>query len=141
MTGVPRGSSTRRHGSNTTRQASECCIKFDYSKKVEYAIRCQRRCFTIRLVRGKKRISRRYRDRAHSIGRIWLLWIRIEQAKQLEQLVLNRTATALADSVCHLLILYSGRIHQITIQWIWIRPIERTYPDLEQPNMTNRTRP
>ena len=32
---------------------------------------------------------------AHSIGRIWLLWILIEQAEQLQQLVLilNRTAT------------------------------------------------
>ena len=40
-------------------------------------------------------------------------------------------------------LLYCGRIHQITIQWIWIwiRPIERTDPDPEQPNMTNRTRP
>ena len=87
--------------------------------------------------------------RAHSIGWIWLLWIRIEQAEQLEQLVLNRTATVPAHSVCltcrstNTIALHCGRIHQITIQWIWIwiRPTERTNPDLEQPNITNRTRP
>ena len=39
----------------------------------------------------------------HSIGRILLLWIRIGQAEQLEQLLLNRTATVPANSVCHLL--------------------------------------
>ena len=41
-----------------------------------------------------------YKPRARSIGRNWLLWIRIEQAEQLEQLVLNRTATVPVDSVC-----------------------------------------
>ena len=33
---------------------------------------------------------------------------------------------------------FCGRIHQITIQWTWI---ERTDPDSEQPNPTDRTRP
>ena len=41
------------------------------------------------------------------------------------------------------IVLYCGRIHQITIQWIWIwiRPIDRTDPDPKQPSRTNRTRP
>ena len=84
--------------------------------------------------------------RAHSIDRISLLWIRIKQAEQLKQLVLNQTAMVPADSVCHLLIRLYCTVagftrSQIQWIWIWIRSIERTDPDPEQPNMTNRTRP